>query len=135
MDTKLDNLFLNIRNTIFTLMQEKQVDIDALTFDLGVNRETFVNNFSKRIELDDIAEELKINKFTLAREVKAHTSKTIFEYINIFRCLEAEKLIKNGFKVKDAAKSCGFNNFSYFTKTFKRFTGITPKKYAIRYKN
>ena len=50
MDTKLDNLFLNIRNTIFTLMQEKQVEIDALTFDLGVNRETFVNNFSKRIE-------------------------------------------------------------------------------------
>ena len=50
MDTKFDNLFLNIRNTIFTLMQEKQVDIDALTFDLGVNRETFVNNFSKRID-------------------------------------------------------------------------------------
>jgi len=83
-------------------------------------------NFSKRIELDDIAEELKINKFTLAREVKAHTGKTIFEYINIFRCLEAEKLIKNGFKVKDAAKSCGFNNFSYFTKTFKKFIGKLP---------
>ena len=50
MDTKLDNLFLNIRNTIFTLMQEKQVDIDALTFDLGISREKFVNNFSKRID-------------------------------------------------------------------------------------
>ena len=52
MDQKLDNLFLNIRNVIFTLMQEKQVDIDALTFDLGINRETFINNFSNLVKAD-----------------------------------------------------------------------------------
>lgn len=50
MNTKLENLFLNIRDVIFALIQEKQVDIDALTFDLGIDKETFVNNFSKRID-------------------------------------------------------------------------------------
>ena len=92
-------------------------------------------NFSKKISLNDISEKLKINKFTLAREFKAMTNKTIFEYINIFRCLEAEKLIKNGLRIKEAAKNCGFNNFSYFTKTFKKIIGITPKEYRDRITN
>lgn len=85
-------------------------------------------NFSEKISLNDISEKLEINKFTLAREFKALTNKTIFEYINIFRCLEAEKLIKNGLRIKEAAKNCGFNNFSYFTKTFKYYIGRLPSK-------
>lgn len=86
------------------------------------------NNFSGKISLDNIASDLQINKFTLAREFKALTDKTIFEYINIYRCIEADKLIKSGLKVKDAAINCGFNNFSYFTKTFKNYIGRLPSK-------
>lgn len=50
MNQKLDNLFFNIRNTILNLIQEKKVDIDALTFDLGISRLVFINNLAKRID-------------------------------------------------------------------------------------
>ena len=49
MEEKLDNLFLNIRDSIFRLIQAKNVDVDILAFDLGISRQTFINNFSKRI--------------------------------------------------------------------------------------
>ena len=49
MEEKLNNLFLSIRDSIFRLIQEKNVDVDILAFDLGISRQTFINNFSKRI--------------------------------------------------------------------------------------
>ena len=49
MEEKLNNLFLRIRDSIFQLIQEKNVDVDALAFDLGISRQIFIDNFSKRI--------------------------------------------------------------------------------------
>ena len=49
MEEKLDNLFLSMRDSIFRLIQEKNVDVDILAFDLGISRRTFIENFSKRI--------------------------------------------------------------------------------------
>ncbi len=49
MEDKLNNLFLSIRDSIFRLIEEKNVDVDILAFDLGISRQTFINNFSKRI--------------------------------------------------------------------------------------
>ena len=50
MNNKLDDLFYKIKERIFELISQKNVNIDALTFDLGINRDTFINNFAKRIE-------------------------------------------------------------------------------------
>ena len=50
MEEKLNNLFFHIRESIFRLIQEKNVDVDVLAFDLGISRKTFVENFSKRID-------------------------------------------------------------------------------------
>ncbi len=41
--------FIEIRKCIFQLIQENNVDIDCLIFDLGIDRETFISNFSRRI--------------------------------------------------------------------------------------
>lgn len=49
MEEKLNRLFLSIRYNIFRLIQEKNVDVDILAFDLGISRQNFINNFSKRI--------------------------------------------------------------------------------------
>ncbi len=49
MEEKLNNLFYRIRDNIFRLIQTKNVDVDILAFDLGIDRKTFVDNFAKRI--------------------------------------------------------------------------------------
>ena len=50
MEENLDNLFFNIREDIFKLIQEKHVNINILAFDLGISTKTFLENFNRRIE-------------------------------------------------------------------------------------
>lgn len=88
-------------------------------------------NFAKPITLDEIAHCGGVNKYHLSREFKKYTSLTIFEYINAVRCDEAKRLIKNGTSVSEAALACGFDNFSYFTRTYKRYMREVPSKHKI----
>jgi len=83
-------------------------------------------NLSRPISLDDIAGHVGISKFHLSREFKASTGKTIIQTVNLMRCTEAKKLIEGGMGVSAAAATCGYENLSYFTRTFKTYFGKLP---------
>ncbi len=86
------------------------------------------NNYNSKILIDDIAGEICVDKYFLCRVFKEKTGKTIVEYINTYRCNQAMNLILEGCSVSEAASACGFDNFSYFTKLFKRIVGKLPSK-------
>lgn len=86
------------------------------------------NNYSKKISLDELAKNAAIDKYVLSREFKKFTGQTIVEYINSFRCQKASDYIISGYNISEAAQMCGFDNLSFFTKTFKRHMGILPSK-------
>lgn len=86
-------------------------------------------NFSAQLTLDDLARLAGINKFYLSREFKRLTGQTLFEYINIVRCNEAKKMISDGMSVSSAAMFCGFENLSYFTRTYKKYIGALPSQH------
>ena len=84
------------------------------------------NNYQKAITLDEIAGVMSINKYQLTREFKQMTNVSIFDFLNSHRCKEAKKLLREGYSVTDAATACGFQNLSYFSRTYKRFMGELP---------
>ncbi len=61
---------------------------------------------------------------------KNMTGKTPIEYLNEYRVEKACHFLRcTDMPVTDIAYSCGFSDLSYFIKTFKRHTGISPGKY------
>lgn len=50
MKQELDNLFLFIKNRVYSLIQDYNIDIDLLAFDLKMDRDTFIENFTQRID-------------------------------------------------------------------------------------
>lgn len=50
MKQELDNLFLFIKNRVYFLIQDYNIDIDLLAFDLKMDRDTFIENFTQRID-------------------------------------------------------------------------------------
>ncbi|MEE0867960.1 MAG: AraC family transcriptional regulator [Clostridia bacterium] len=87
------------------------------------------NNFDKRITLEELSKKIYVDKYTLSKKFKVITGITIVNYINNYRCKMALLMIQNGEQINNAARLCGFNNISFFTKTFKKHTGRLPSFY------
>ncbi len=89
------------------------------------------NNYMNKITLDTVAEAAGLSKYYFLREMKNATGMTFVDYTNKLRCLKAkEMLVKSDNSIGEIAHECGFDNYSYFTKTFKKITGYLPTQYA-----
>ncbi len=85
--------------------------------------------YSRKLSLDEIAAKVSTDKYNLSRSFKSATGQTVVGYINNYRCDRAKELIRSGAPINEAAIQCGFNNMSFFTKTFRKYTGVNPSEY------
>ena len=68
--------------------------------------------------------------FYISKALKDRKGTTLRQYIIAYRLKLAKKLLEeSGKSVNEIAEECGFNDPSYFTKTFKNAFGMTPKDY------
>ena len=88
------------------------------------------SNLTAHISLDHLSAHTGLSKYHLSRQFKIATGNTIIDYINLTRCTEAKGLIENGSSISAAALACGFENLSYFTRTYKKFLGELPSASA-----
>lgn len=94
-------------------------------------------NYSKPLTLDSIAESIHLSKSECCRCFKRASHLAPFEYLMRLRIYESALLMQKGdasLKLSDLAKDTGFNNASYFNKTFKKYLGCTPSEYKERIK-
>jgi two-component system, response regulator YesN len=87
-------------------------------------------NLETPLTLNQIAEEIHVNPTHLSRKFKEETGKTPIEYIHHKR-IEAAKLYlyRGNQSITDIAFLVGFNDVNYFTRVFKKITGLTPTQY------
>lgn len=87
------------------------------------------SNYLKKISTKDISNFLGANSTYLCRCFKEITGNTILEYLNILRCEHAKMLIiSHRYSIAEVALNSGFPNFSYFSKTYKKFMGELPSE-------
>lgn len=77
-----------------------------------------------------IADKMYISASHLNRKIKAITDFSTSGYILNLRLNRAKKLLITTQKqIGEVAIDCGFNDFAYFSRTFKKEFGITPSQY------
>ena len=85
------------------------------------------DNYTQNISIDDVAQSTGYSKYYFCHCFKEITKYTVNSYINRLRVDMAYKLIsEKGYSVSDAAVECGFDDISYFTKIFKKYTSKLP---------
>lgn len=84
-------------------------------------------NLAKKLTVDEIATNVGLSKYYFLRQFKKATGYTVVDYVNIIRCEYAQELLRSEkYKIKEVALLCGFDNFSYFTNVYKKYTGTLP---------
>ncbi len=81
------------------------------------------------ISLEETAETANMSKEAFCRFFKLRTRKTFTQYINQLRISEAQKLLEEtDLGIAEIAFRVGFENLSYFNRSFRRVTGKTPRE-------
>lgn len=88
-------------------------------------------NYYNNISLDSLAKIAGMNPKYFCRYFRSMTERTPIDYLNYYRIeCACEMLSTKNISIKETAISCGFNDESYFIKTFHKYKGITPKQFV-----
>lgn len=90
-------------------------------------------HYREKLMLSDIAEYLKISPGYLSSCFSRYMNRTVSDYIAEVKIEHAKELIDSGqFLIYEIADQLGFENAYYFSKVFKKVTGLSPKNYECR---
>ncbi len=84
-------------------------------------------HFMQKLSISEVASAVRLSQYHFSREFKKVTGVSFVGYVNYLRCENARKLLQSGkCSVAEAAAQSGFENLSYFSKTFKMHHGHAP---------
>ena len=87
------------------------------------------NHYAENISIKSLAKYVNYSEYYFCHVFKSLTDITPLKYINYVRCKKARKLLTvNNLSVSQVAEMCGFQNLSYFSKTYKKFNGSLPSE-------
>lgn len=88
-------------------------------------------HYNEDITLPDVADYICISKNHLSYLFKKETGKTFSDYLIQYRIDKAKEFFSADTKstVSDIAEKTGFHDTGYFSKVFKKATGLSPNQY------
>ncbi|UOF89494.1 AraC family transcriptional regulator [Fodinisporobacter ferrooxydans] len=88
-------------------------------------------HFTKKIHLDDIAQNLNISKYYLSHVFKEITGSTVMDYLMSRRLNWAKYLLETEpeMSISDITMDSGFESLAHFSRYFRQKLGISPTAY------
>jgi len=131
--------FLSKRSMILLLLSDIQSYIqETLSSISGSSSSPFIDkareyvliHVKERISLSDVASYAGVSPGYLSKSFKKIMEMSLVDYINQAKCEKAKELMKKGSsRVNEIAIELGFENIYYFSKVFKKVTGLSPTEY------
>lgn len=91
----------------------------------------FINeHYTEPLSLAVLADHFHLSEKYISRYFKEHFHISLIQYLNHQRLVQSKKLLETTeLPVTEIALCCGFNNISYFIRTFKKAYGLSPLRY------
>ena len=87
-------------------------------------------HYAEELTLDDLSNVANLSRKYFCKFFKDMTGTTPFQYLTTYRVEKAARqLLITKLPVTEIALDCGFNDLSYYIKTFKARKGISPNQY------
>ncbi|AKL95919.1 transcriptional regulator AraC family [Clostridium aceticum] len=120
----MKEIIITIINNVKTYRNNNSNDIIKEAIDY------IERNYQKKISLQSLAEYLNLSKHYVCYLFKKETGENISLYVNKLRIEKAKQLVVDSdCKIKEIYDDLGFSDQQYFSKTFKKITGMTIMQY------
>lgn len=130
----LERLSLSFKLLCEMARDTNRSELDAQNRKIKPGLTYLQNNFTEDFSVEQLAEMCCLSVGRFRRIFSQCVGMTPVEYRNKLRIQKAVTLLKSGdYTVSEVAESVGICDLKYFSKLFKRYTGISPstmKKYA-----
>lgn len=88
------------------------------------------SSYNMPLTLEEISHSVNMSPKYFCKFFQEMTHRTPIDYLNYYRIERAcYQLLTSEQSITEVAYNSGFNDLSYFIKTFKRYKGTTPKRY------
>ena len=88
------------------------------------------HNLNSPIDTSDVANELFVSRSRISTIFKRDTGTNLSDYIHIKKLEAAKAMLSSGsYSIGNIANNLAYRSQSHFTSVFKKFEGVTPKRY------
>ncbi len=140
---KLDNLLENINGSkTYETLKEKTIDfikeycnftqskLSGKSLAIQTALQYIEDNYMNKLTLDKVANYVYLNSSYLSQLFKKEMNMSFSDYVEQIRLKHAKILLKEtDYSMNQIAEAVGFSSQNYFTRIFKKSTGLTPIKY------
>jgi two-component system, response regulator YesN len=128
----------HIKGTTYLLMEFTTKVIDSIKNMKYINSKLLINralnyidnHYDEKLSLEDVAKKLHLSKHYLCNAFKKATGENMSLYINKLRIEKAKRLLmESDGRAKEIFEEVGYSNQQYFSKVFKKITGMTIMEY------
>ena len=120
----LSKIMARFTDCVFNLTEVKHVDIiyKAISY--------IKNNYMNKLTLEDVASHVFLSPSYFSKIFKEEMKSNFNTYLNQIRIEVAKKLLADDTVVLvDISSRVGYEDQSYFSKVFKKMTGVSPGKF------
>lgn len=119
---------------VYTGLAPRDADMDATAQRIQEAMAYIRENLGQDISRAELAEQAHLNEEYFSKMFHKYAGSTFKEYVMAERMQQAQRLLKHSrLSVSLIASKVGYDNFSYFSKAFKKATGLTPQEYRRKY--
>lgn len=86
-------------------------------------------HFQEPIDMKEVSQVVNLTIPAFCRYFRKSTKLTYTDFVNQYKINHARKLLLQGKNVTEACFDSGFENLSYFNKTFRKITGENPSAF------
>jgi AraC family L-rhamnose operon transcriptional activator RhaR/AraC family L-rhamnose operon regulatory protein RhaS len=129
-------LLTQLAVTLSRLYSDTTWHTEAALLEIEPTLQHLRRSFDRDLKLDDLASQAGMSVSTLLRRFRTATGSSPVEFLLRLRLERAREILSTtDRRITDIAFDCGFRDSNYFTRQFKRHTGLSPRAYrrSLRY--
>lgn len=116
-----------LKNTLKELDEHRNKELNGL---IAKASQYIEQNYKHNINLNDVAKTVNMSYHYFSRFFKESTGKNFIDYLTELRIEKAMLLLKDSnVNIKMVCYEVGYSDPNYFSKIFKKNTGMTPTEY------